>query len=159
MKVNQKELFLYLFVAMMMFGVPFFVNSSSISGKPPQILETTLSGKMINAHYKPRLIYFWAEWCGICKMTQSSVSSVLKDYSGITIAVKSGDDKFVKNYLAQQHLNWLTINDTQGKIANHYVVQGVPAIFILNHQGEVAFAMSGYCSELGLRLRLWLSGL
>jgi thiol-disulfide isomerase/thioredoxin len=158
MKVSKKELFLYFFAAVMMFGVPFFINGSPISGKPPQISGITLSGQKISlADHKPHLIYFWAEWCGVCRMTQPAVSAVLKNYSGLTIAVKSGKDKLVKNYLSQQGLNWLTLNDEHGKIAYEYGVQGVPSVFILNPDGEVAFAISGYCSELGLRLRLWLA--
>jgi thioredoxin-related protein len=92
-------------------------------------------------------------------MMQSPISEVLKNYSGITIAVKSGNDTLVKRYLSQQQLNWVTINDRQGQIAHQYKVQGVPAVFILNPEGEVAFSTSGYSSELGLRLRLWLADL
>lgn len=157
MKIHKKELGLYLLAALLMFVVPFFINSSSIAGKPPQIQATALSGEKMPSLAKPRLIYFWAEWCGICKMMQSPVSAVLADYPAITIAVKSGNDKAVTDYLAQQGLNWLTINDKQGEIASRYAVQGVPAVFILNPDGEIAFATSGYNSELGLRLRLWLA--
>lgn len=159
MKINKNELLLYFFAAVVMFIVPFFINSSSVFGKPPPIQTTTLSGEKVKPLSQFRLIYFWAEWCGVCKMTQAPVSAVLQDYPGLTIAVKSGNDTFVKNYLTQQGLTWLTVNDNRGEISRQYGINGVPAVFVLNSDGEVAFATSGYNSELGLRLRLWLAEL
>lgn len=158
MKFSKKERLLYFLTAILMFGVPFFINTSSLSGKPPQILQPIVSGEKINP-FQPRLIYFWAEWCGICRMMQAPISAVLTDYPGLTIAVKSGNDRLVKNYLSKHGLNWVTVNDKQGEVAHQYGIQGVPAVFILDSKGEIAFSTSGYSSELGLRFRLWLAGI
>ena len=49
--------------------------------------------------------------------------------------------------------------DTSGELATSFGVKGVPASFILDPNGEITFVESGYTTELGLRVRLWLSGL
>jgi len=49
------------------------------------------------------------------------------------------------------------LNDPLGKIAEKYLARGVPSIFFLNQQGEIVLTASGYSSEIGLRLRLWLA--
>jgi len=36
-------------------------------------------------------------------------------------------------------------------------LKGVPASFILSPDGEIRFVEASYTTELGLRLRLWLS--
>lgn len=108
---------------------------------------------------KAKLIYFWASWCGVCEKMQPPISAVLNDYSGVTIAVKSGPDERVENYLSKQQLDWVTVNDENGDISGEYSVKAVPTVFILNAAGEIAFTARGYVGETGLRLRLWLANL
>jgi hypothetical protein len=36
-------------------------------------------------------------------------------------------------------------------------LKGVPVSFILSPNGEIAYVETGYTTEAGLRLRLWLS--
>jgi thiol-disulfide isomerase/thioredoxin len=145
---------IYLVAALLLFVAPIFVHFNPLSGLAPQIEVMTLGGEKIQ---QPKLIYFWASWCGTCETMQVPISNILKNYKGITIAVTSGDDFRVKNYLTKQQLDWATVNDEEGVIAKQYFVKTVPTIFILNSKGEIAFVTLGYISELGLRLRLWLA--
>ena len=107
----------------------------------------------------PAIIYFWAQWCGICSMMQGAVSAVAADYPIITVALRSGADGEVKQYAQQKHLPWLVVNDPQGDIARIYGVKAVPALFFINPAGNIVFTSVGYTSEWGLRFRAWLAGL
>ena len=49
--------------------------------------------------------------------------------------------------------------DTSGELAKSFGVKGAPASFILDPNGEITFVESGYSTELGQRVRLWLSDL
>ena len=42
-------------------------------------------------------------------------------------------------------------------MARRYGVGGVPASFILDADGRIAFHERGYTTQWGLRLRLWLA--
>jgi thioredoxin-related protein len=51
------------------------------------------------------------------------------------------------------------INDRYGDIAKNYGVKAVPAVFFTDASGNIVFNSSGYTSEWGLRIRLWLASL
>lgn len=151
----------YIFAVLFVFAGQFLATQGLVTGQPPQIVQTTLSKQnpMPLIAKGPALIYFWAEWCGVCRGMQGNVSQVLQDTPGITVAVRSGDDQQLAEYMSKNKLHWTTVNDPNGDISQRFGVQAVPALFFLNNQGRIVFTSAGYTSEWGLRLRLWLSGL
>lgn len=156
-----KKLGFYIFVALFIFAGQFLVNQDLVSGTPPPIVQTTLAGEnaMQRLSKGPAVLYFWAEWCGICRSMQGSVSNVLRDYPGLTVAVRSGDDSALQNYLNDKQLNWPVVNDNNGSLGQRYGIKGVPAVFFINAAGDIVFTTVGYTSEWGMRFRLWLAGL
>jgi thiol-disulfide isomerase/thioredoxin len=156
-----KKLGFYLFAALFIFAGQFLVNRDLVSGTPPAIVHTTLTGEnaMQRITQGPAIVYFWAEWCGICRSMQGTISRVMQDYPSLTVAVKSGDDTKLGDYLRAKQLNWPVVNDNDGSIGQRYGVKGVPALFITNAAGNIVFTTVGFTSEWGLRLRLWLAGL
>lgn len=149
----------YLFAALFIFAGQFLASSGVVSGKPPTIEQPTLSGAaaMPLIAKGPALIYFWAEWCGICRSIQGNVSAVLQDYPAVTVAVRSGDHQAVIDYMNAKRLSWPTVNDRDGSIAQRYGVNTVPALLFVNGNGDIVFSSVGYTSEWGLRFRLWLT--
>ena len=108
---------------------------------------------------EPVLFHFWATWCPICELENDTIQSISKDYQVISIASWSEGEAEVKAYMRNNQLTFPVMLDNSGKLAQTFGVKGVPASFILDPNGEVAFVESGYSTELGLRLRLWLSAL
>ena len=156
-----KKILFYLAVAAVLFGGQFFINRGLVTGTPPTITQRTLQGDEVMPAIArgPAVIYFWAEWCGICGMMQGTLSTLLKDYPVITVAVRSGDDGDVADYLRERGLNWPVVNDEHGTIAERYGIKGVPALFFIDGEGNIALTSAGFSSEAGIRFRLWLSGL
>lgn len=151
----------YLVAALIIFSGQFLASSGLLTGYPPPITHATLTGEkaMARIGQGPALLYFWAEWCGICRGMQGNINAVLQDYPGLSVAVRSGDDKQVAAYLRQHELAWPVVNDNEGTIGQQYGVRGVPALFFIDRRGRILFASAGYTSEWGLRIRLWLTGL
>lgn len=151
----------YLFAALFVFGGQFLLTSGLATGQPPAITQATLSNQnpMSMIARGPALIYFWAEWCGVCRSMQGNVAEVLQEFPGVTIAVRSGDKQQLAEYLSQHKLEWPVVNDQDGGISQRYGVHAVPALFFVNGQGRIVFTSAGYTSEWGLRFRLWLTGL
>jgi len=149
----------YIFAAVFIFAGQFLASSGVVSGKPPMIERPTLNGTaaMPLIAKGPAMIYFWAEWCGICRSIQNNVSAVLHDYPAVTVAVRSGDDQAVIAYMNAKQLTWPTVNDSDGGIAQAYGVNTVPALLFVNASGDIVFSSVGYTSEWGLRFRLWLT--
>lgn len=101
------------------------------------------------------LLYFWAEWCPVCKTTAGTVSNIAADWPVTTIAVQSGDAAAVARHMQAAGNNWPTVNDPQGELLRQYGLPGTPSFAILSPDGEIHFVAMGYTSEIGLRLRLW----
>lgn len=104
------------------------------------------------------LLYFWAEWCPVCKLNEGAVDAVAQDHPLLTVAMQSGDARAVAAHLAARGLAWPTVVDADGAIAARYGVSGVPAAIVLDAHGRIRFAEQGYTSSFGLRWRLWWAG-
>lgn len=161
MKGIVKKIVFYSLITILIFSGQFLLNHGLKTGSPPIIKQPTLSGQdaMLRLSKGPAIIYFWAEWCGICKMMQPVISKIVLDYPVITVAVKSGSKGKVQAYLEDESLSWAVVNDPLGAIAEKYQTRGVPSVFFLDRHGEITLTTTGYTSEIGLRLRLWLSDL
>lgn len=150
----------YIFAAVFIFAGQFLASSGVVTGTPPKIEAVTLTGNAVMPLIAkgPALIYFWAEWCGICRSIQGNVDAVLRDYPAISVAVRSGDNQTVIDYMNAKQIAWPTVNDNDGSIGQRYGVRAVPALLFLNAKGDIVFSSVGYTSEWGLRFRLWLTG-
>jgi thiol-disulfide isomerase/thioredoxin len=104
---------------------------------------------------KAQLIYFWADWRGVCRTTVGSVSSISKDWPVITITMQSGATEKVAETMRQREYVWPTLADPAADIFRKYGFQGVPAFVIVDPNGDIGATSIGYTSEIGLRLRLW----
>ena len=159
--MSFRKLLFYLIVTGVIIYGQFFSNQNLVTGTPPEIAAQTITGAPVADQIStgPGIIYFWAEWCGICRTMQGSISALLKVYPGITIAMQSGNPEEIKVYQQKAGLLWRTVADEDGNIGARYGIRGVPAVFILDKDGHIKFTSSGYSSEIGLRFRLWLAGL
>ena len=105
------------------------------------------------------LIHFWASWCPVCKLEQSNIQNIAKDHPVITVAMQSGHNEELKQYMDEEKLSFNVINDESGQLSKMYNIKGVPVSFIINKENEIKFVEVGYTTELGLRIRLWWAGL
>lgn len=159
--MSGKKILFYLVVTAVIIYGQFFLNQGLVTGTPPEITVQTITDTSVADQIStgPGLIYFWAEWCGICRTMEGSVTELLNEYPGVTVAVKSGSADAVREYQKKAGLSWQTVADNDGSIGSRYGIRGVPAVFILDENGQIKFTSVGYSTETGLRFRLWLAGL
>ncbi len=69
--------------------------------------------------------------------------------------MQSGDATEVRRFMAQADLGFPVVTDEDGALADRWGVRGVPASFVLDADGQIAYATTGVSSETGLRARLW----
>lgn len=130
-------------------------------GKAPGLRGTLVNGANfagLDALPKPAVIYFWASWCGVCRVMQDTVRELGAEEPLITVATQSGDAASVRDYMTAHQLGMRTILDEDGSLGKVYGIRGVPALFIIDRDTKIRFATTGYTSGLGIRLRLWLAG-
>lgn len=133
-----------------------------IRGEPaPRLQAKTLSGETFSlvAHEKPVLVYFWASWCPVCRFSETGVDAIARDYPVISVAMQSGGEAELRQYLQENGLGFAVIADEQGILSRQWSVRAVPSSFIIDESNRVRFAETGYTPSWGLRLRLWWAGL
>lgn len=107
---------------------------------------------------KPVLIYFWGTWCGVCRQTSPMVNRLAQkgNYPVLSIAVNSGEDSDITQYMHQKNLTFSTINDSEGKIFSAWQGQVTPSYVILQN-GKMEQGFTGIQPTWVLLLRLKLA--
>ena len=132
-----------------------------VEGPAPEFEAELLDGSPVAlADYvgdEPVLLHFWASWCAICRLEEGEIVRLSDSHPVLTVAMQSGEREEVIAHLNERERELTTVNDPHGQIAARYGVQGVPASFIINTDGDVVFRKQGYAPPLELRFRLWLA--
>jgi thiol-disulfide isomerase/thioredoxin len=107
---------------------------------------------------KPVLVHFWTTWCPVCTLEASNIQTLSENYEVITIAVDSGSQKEIQEYLTKNDLNFKVINDSNKYYARKFNISVFPTTFIYDKNQNIVFSEVGYSSTFGLYLRmLWAS--
>ncbi|THA10952.1 protein disulfide oxidoreductase [Rodentibacter pneumotropicus] len=142
-------------------GILDFIRKPEI---PPEINATALYDLQGNGFFlpqiaqdKPLLVYFWGTWCSYCRYTSPAINDLAKEsYPVVSIALCSGNEKEVEDYLAEHHYRFTTVNDPQGEFAQKWQINVTPTIIILN-KGKMDLATTGWTSYWGLKVRLFFT--
>lgn len=151
-----------LLVLLLVLGFERFLTRDALRGPVPELEWLAANGTPMTLEQmrgRPTLVYFWATWCPVCKVEKLAMDGLVRDYQMVTVAMQSGSEDEVKDWLAKEGLAWPLVADADGSIARKWGVMGVPAFFILDARGESRFVSRGLTSPWGLRLRLWLAAI
>ena len=146
-------------VVLVILAVRGWTQRDMISGLAPELNGDLINGETyaLHADKRPLLVHFWASWCPSCELEQGSIQAISEDHAVITIAMQSGTAEEVRAYMRQEKLQFPVINDPDGMLARRFGVRAVPASFIVDENNTIRFRETGFSSEIGLRLRLWLA--
>ncbi|MDO6459405.1 protein disulfide oxidoreductase [Granulosicoccaceae sp. 1_MG-2023] len=151
-----------LVVLVIFFAVQAWLQRDMAKGPVPDFAAQTVSGGHVNAaslHGRTHLVYFWADWCPVCKLQRPAVRELAEDWPVLTVAMQSGDAAAVRTAMQKASLDWQTIADQDGSFSRQWGVLAVPSLFVVDSAGEIRFAERGYTSGWGMRLRLWWASL
>ncbi len=172
MKLNYKSwlsvatlrsLIIYsLIFVILSFVANLWLTRNQQTGVAPEIVARDLNDQQIRLadgqiQAKPTLLYFFADWCPICKIQHPVISAINEDFDVLGVAMQSGDRANIIKYIKAQGIEFNVINDATGEISKSYGVNGVPAVFIIDEAGQIKFSTRGYATEAGLRSRIWLA--
>ncbi|WP_226662650.1 protein disulfide oxidoreductase [Microbulbifer aggregans] len=150
-----------LLAALVASALSWYHSRNMPKGPAPQLELADIEGQMVDLQAMtkngPVLIYFWATWCGYCRVVSPSVSDLAADHQVISVALQSGDDTEVAAYQEKHELAFATINDPSGALSSSWGLQVTPTVVIVDSEGQISAVTSGMASKWGLLARLWLA--
>ncbi len=104
---------------------------------------------------RPLLVYVWATWCNVCRYTSPSVNKLAEQGGNVmSIAMRSGDDSRLTQWMHKKQLTMPVINDPRGELAQRWQVSVTPTLVVID-KGKPVSATTGWTSYWGMKLRLW----
>lgn len=99
------------------------------------------------------VIDFWASWCAVCRQALPSLDAIAQRYVGAPVVfvginidkARPPADRFLAAYMPATTLRLL--HDPDGAVLARFGAEGMPAIYVVDPQGIVRFAESGYAPE------------
>lgn len=148
----------------MLFGI-MFAQDLVRQRKVPDSVPTQQLLSINGSHYDlaalsadgPVLVYFWATWCPVCQLTSPLMSTFSHDYPVISIAMRSGEDEKLQQYITAKGYEFSVINDMHGQLTAPWHIGVTPTIAIVVN-GKIVSVTSGVTTSMGLRARLWFYG-
>jgi len=156
----------------LLFSLSFVANAQSVtaisvisSPKNAAVLSETLFSsinslsqsentlKQALAKHKGQVIYldFWASWCGPCRKSfpwMNKISTKYQEQGFVVISVNLDADKtLAQDFLSKNTANFSVIYDPQGDIAQRLNIQGMPSSLIIDRQGKIQQAHTGFFTK------------
>ncbi len=128
----------------------------------PTFEGVTIDGKTVRipGHPKrPYLLHFWATWCPTCRAEAPGIDALSKTHDVVTVAVKSGDDAKLEAFMKDNGYTFAVVNDRDGSLARRYRIDVFPTTLLIDEKGAVVWGETGFTSQWGWKIRLWLAGL
>ncbi len=157
-KKYLKEGVILIFVLAIAMNIISYYKSLDLNKDKLDITSFTLLDKntYIISKAKPLLLHFWATWCPICKLEGENIEKISKEYEVISIAVQSGSDEEIQNYMKEHNFSFKVVNDKDGIYSQKFNIKAFPTTFIYDKDKKLKFSEVGYTSTFGLYTRMLL---
>ena len=100
------------------------------------------------------LLYFFAPWCSICKLSIGNLDELDADESlaVVAVALSYGSSAEVEVFVGDQELKVPVLLGTNQTLSG-YKIEMFPTYYVLDQQKRVISKSVGYSTELGMKLR------
>ena len=126
----------------------------------PELAINTIDGDWVDikkmSFEEPVVIYFWATWCSVCTLVSPTINWFSDNHQVVSVAITSGDDKRVQQFMRYKEYNFPVVNDPKGNISRNWGVTATPSIIIVK-DGEISSITTGVTTPMGLWLRLYFA--
>ena len=131
-------------LVVVLLSVSFSALSAEQALSPQQQLEQALLAQTGKVVY----IDFWASWCAPCVKSFPWMNKIQQQYKaqGFTvISINVDADKEKANQFLQENpASFAVIFDSEGSIAKHFAIQGMPTSMLINRDGVITYRHSGF---------------
>jgi thiol-disulfide isomerase/thioredoxin len=115
----------------------------------PDLASFTLEGRLPDTiKGKVVLVDFWASWCAPCKASFPALDELHRRYQDrgfVVIAVSVDDNRArMEDFLKNHKVGFSVLRDARQKLVENVGVGAMPSSFLLDREGKVRFAHTGY---------------
>lgn len=101
------------------------------------------------------LLYFFAPWCGICRLSMPNLKYLQADNEGLVVyavALQYDSAEQVSEFIADLDLQVPVLLGNQ-QMATDYQIKAFPTYYVIDEKGHISAKSLGYSTALGLWLR------
>ncbi|NCB06645.1 MAG: TlpA family protein disulfide reductase [Bacteroidia bacterium] len=122
----------------------------------PDFTFETAPGKTVRlSDFKDKVVWinFFATWCGPCRQElphlQKEVYDKLKDNKNFELIILGREHSWdeINKFKAEQKFNMPFCPDPERKVFSLYAKQNIPRNFIIDKEGKVAIASTGFTEK------------
>ncbi len=158
----MKKTFFQIFIILIVFyGVSAFQqrNMLPIDDSPaPYFSLEQLNGEqrftIKSLQGQTTVVYFFAPWCSICKLSMPNLQAAMDDgdINAIAIALDYESKEQVADFVSQMQLNMpILLGSTN--TAKQYKISAFPTYYVIDESLSITARSMGYSSELGIKFR------
>ena len=144
----------------MFFGISWYKEQTLLksASTAPAFIAMTAEGDLFRStelQGRQTLLYFFAPWCGICRLSMPNLKYFQADNEGLAvyaIALQYDSAQQVADFVADLDLEVPVLLGNQ-QLATDYQIQAFPTYYVINAEGQISAKSLGYSTALGLWLR------
>lgn len=152
---------MFVLMSVISVAVNAYLTRDMPSGQAPHIQGHTLNGKNLDvqqlSYEKPVIVYFWATWCGVCRFVSPMIDHLAQSNSEqkryvLSVALSSGTDARVQQYINAKAYQFPVINDQSGQLSRAWNISVTPTAVIIE-DGEIRSISTGITAAISVWFR------
>ncbi len=123
----------------------------------PALRSVAYRGSLPASTGRPRLLFFWATWCAICKTALPELLAYAQQYDTPIIAITDEPSEILDKYFNSMHDPFppIVAIDWERRDFSNYGISGSPSFVLIDAEGRIQSIAAGYSRVRGLPFPDW----